>query len=138
MLEKLLTRDQFRETVLSRHAGKCCVPDCLIPAVDAHHILNRNLYVEAEEFGGYFFGNGANLCSAHHLQAEQTLIRTKDLYAWCQIDTPATPRHLSPDLEYDTWGNVWLDAYNRLKGELWDDEGCQKALRAAHVLWMFS
>ena len=135
---RLLSRDQFRTQTLERHQGVCVVPDCNLPNVDAHHILNRNLFLAVEELGGYFLENGAGLCSQHHLAAEYTLISTKDLYLWCGIIEPAIPTHLNPEFEYDTWGNRVINEYSREAGELFHDEGCQKALKTAHLLWQFS
>jgi hypothetical protein len=131
----LLTRDQFREQTLARKAGYCCVPDCKRKAVDAHHILNRNLFSDDDEFGGYFVNNGAQLCSAHHYDAELTRITVEDLRKYCEIITPAIPHHLSTTVSYDCWGNENVDNGYRVMGEMFNDEGCQKALKAAGVLW---
>jgi hypothetical protein len=134
---KLLTREQFRTLTLNRNNGNCVVQPCDQKSVDAHHILNRNLFIEPEEFGGYFLENGSGLCSKHHLLAEQTLISTPQLYEWCEIIEPAIPVHLEPEYEYDTWGNIVINEYERIPGELFNDEGCQKALTTGRVLWMF-
>ena len=136
-MSKILTRDTFRRLILTRNNGNCVVPECALPAVDAHHILNRRLFKQPEEFGGYFVENGAGLCSHHHMAAEFTIISTRDLYLFCGINEPCIPAHLSKENEYDTWGNVVVNEYSRVKGELFDDEGCQKALRAGSVLWHF-
>jgi len=133
---KLLTRDLFRESTLARNGGLCLEPSCPLPAVDAHHILNRRLFKEDFEYGGYFFENGAGLCSTHHLEAERTIISNSSLYSWANIAVPAIPAHLDPSLEYDTWGNIVVSDYERLAGELFTDEGCQKALKAGQKLWM--
>jgi hypothetical protein len=125
---RLLTRDQFREQVLARHGGRCCVPGCGQQAVDAHHIFNRNLFRAAHELGGYFVANGANLCSVHHLDAEQTRITVADLWAWCGVTDPILPEHLATDTGYDTWGNPVTADGRRLPGELFWTEACQKAL----------
>lgn len=135
MSARLLTRDAFRETVLARLGGRCCVPGCVAEAVDAHHILNRNLFKAAHEFGGYFVENGAGLCEKDHLAAEQTVISVEDLRAWCQIAEPVLPEHLSDDTGYDTWGNPVMPDGTRLPGELFYTDGCQKALRS--VLHLF-
>lgn len=133
----LLTRDNFRKLVLERNNGICVIPECLKAAVDAHHILNRNLFHDEDEFGGYFYENGSGLCSIHHLDAEYTLISTSDLYAYCGIQSPRIPNHFDPKLEYDTWGNEITGLYSRARGEMFKDEGCQKALSKAGVLWYF-
>jgi len=136
-MSKLLSRDEFRISTLARNAGVCVVPSCGLESVDAHHILNRNLFTDDSEFGGYFMENGAGLCSTHHLDAERTIITTDSLYEYCGYDR-ILPMHLDPAYSYDTWGNVVISDYERIAGELFSDEGCQKALSAAGVLWMFA
>lgn len=133
---KLLSRDQFRELTLQRFNESCCVPQCPEKAVDAHHILNRNLFIGKEE-GGYYLENGAGLCSTHHYQAELTLLTVEDLRFWCNIISPAIPEALNPQTSYDCWGNEIVNSYTRLPGILFTDEGCQKALKKAGVLWQF-
>ena len=135
-MPKLLARDEFRTQTLARNGGVCVVPSCPESAVDAHHILNRNLFTEPEEFGGYFIENGSGLCSRHHLDAERTLIATEDLYSYCGVER-VVPAHFDDDYSYDTWGNIVISEHERIAGEMFGDEGCQKALKAAGVLWMF-
>lgn len=134
---KLLTREEFRRQTLSRFGGRCVVPACSESAVDAHHILNRNLFTSSDQEGGYFLENGSGLCSVHHLDAERTLISTVDLYEWCEIATPAFPHDFDSALEYDTWGNIVREDGGRTRGPLFDNEGCQHALKAGGVLWKF-
>jgi hypothetical protein len=136
-MPKLLSRDEFRTQALARNKGVCVVFLCANKAVDAHHILNRNLFVDEDEFGGYFAENGAGLCDAHHLDAERTLIGTQTLYELCKVER-VLPHHLDASKEYDTWGNIIDGPYQRTAGELFTDEGCQKALARAGVMWMFS
>lgn len=126
---RLLSREEFSRVVLARHDGACCVPTCSAVADAAHHILNRNLFKAEHEFGGYYAENGANCCAAHHLDAETTDITVEQLREWCNITEPAMPEHLALDTAYDTWGNPVLPDGTRLPGELFDTEGCQKALR---------
>lgn len=135
MSPRLLTRDAFRETVLARLDGRCCVPGCGEQAGDAHHLLNRNLFKAANEFGGYYESNGSGLCAGHHLDAEETRLSVEDLREWCGIVDPVLPEHLAADTGYDTWGNPVLDDGTRLPGELFYTEQCQKALRS--VLHLF-
>jgi len=134
---KLLSRDAFRVQTLDRNNGLCCVPDCGDKAVDAHHILNRNLFIEDYEFGGYFFENGAQLCSKHHYDAELTLITVEQLRTWCNIADPAIPALLETDVVYDCWGNEVVENGFRIGGPLFVEEGCQKALKNAKLLWKF-
>lgn len=129
---RLLSRTEFREQVLARLGGRCCAPhdpeEGRVEAVDAHHILNRNLFRAPHEFGGYFLDNGAPICANHHLAAERTLISVEALRDWCGITTPVLPEHLATDTGYDTWGNPILADGTRLPGELFYTEACQKAL----------
>lgn len=132
----LLSRDTFRVQTLNRQKGVCCVPDCELPAVDAHHILNRNLFTDAGEFGGYFYGNGAQLCSGHHYDAELTKIATWDLWKWCEVE-PVVPSQFNADLKYDCWGNQIKEDGFRIAGPLFHDDGFQKILKVARISWLF-
>ena len=136
MPEKLLTREQFRLQTLSRQPG-CDMPFCSAEKVDAHHILNRNLWTEEHEKGGYFLSNGAGLCARHHYAAELTLLSVEDLRQSVGIVDFAMPARFNRGLVYDTWGNQILSTGVRKPGPLFNDPGCQKALKAAGVLWQF-
>lgn len=130
---QLLTREQFRAFGMSHYKSTCII--CYERAADVHHILNRNLFSEADE-GGYYRGNAAPLCAIHHLDAERTLINPNKLAAY--TDYPMVyPYTFSLDKSYDTWGNEIVDEFTRLPGPLFEDEGCQRALSAGRVLWMF-
>jgi len=67
----MLTRDAFREAVFKRDNYKCVL--CNKPAKDAHHIIERRLWIG----GGYFVNNGASLCHGCHLLAKQTEMSEK-------------------------------------------------------------
>lgn len=137
MMSRLMSRTEFRETVLQRAGGKCCVPNCDAKAVDAHHILNRNLFTAPDEFGGYFLANGAQLCNAHHYEAELTRITTEQLREWCE--TPLVlPQGWDESKSYDTWGNEVTSEYSRLRGPLFEDEGFQKILKLEQLGWQFN
>jgi hypothetical protein len=134
---KLVSRDEFRNRVLARAGGSCCVPTCTERAVDAHHILNRNLFLDENEFGGYFLENGAQLCSDHHYEAECTRLSVEDIRAWCSIKEAAIPSILHFELSYDCWGNEILPDGRRTPGPLYDDSGFQKLLSKANLRWLF-
>jgi hypothetical protein len=136
MNHRLLTRTEFRETVLQRSNGTCCVPECGAPAVDAHHILNRNLFPKPEEFGGYFYANGAQLCNSHHYEAELTRLTTEQLREWCSVPV-LLPIGWDESKSYDTWGNEVISEYSRSAGPLFEDEGFQKILKLAQLRWQF-
>jgi len=72
-MENILNRDEFREGVFKRDNYKCVI--CGLPAVDAHHIMERRLFSN----GGYFLDNGASLCEEHHLEAEMTILSTDEI-----------------------------------------------------------
>jgi hypothetical protein len=134
---KLLSRQDFKAIVLNRNQGTCCIPTCREEAVDAHHILNRNLFTGAHELGGYFLENGAGLCDEHHYQAEITLISVETLREACLVTVPAIPSQLSAEKTYDCWGNEILLNGFYARGPLFSDSGCQKALRAGGKIWNF-
>lgn len=121
-MEKLLSRDHFRNQVFARDGNKCVI--CGKPAVDAHHILERRLFPD----GGYYLGNGASLCEEHHIKAEETTLTCEAIREACGIETTILPPHLYPDTRYDKWGNPFLDNGMRARGDLFDDVSVQKIL----------
>lgn len=126
-----LGREKFRELVFARDDNKCVV--CGDPAQDAHHIMERRLFDD----GGYYLDNGASLCGACHLGAEQTSLSPETIRARAGIQTVWLPDHLYPDYEYDKWGNIMNANGTRIKGELFFDESVQKALAAGGKLGLF-
>lgn len=124
------SRDQFRKKVFERDNYKCV--NCLKPAVDAHHILERRLFDD----GGYHINNGASLCSDCHILAEKTDLSVEFLREKCSIKKPHLPEHLYTDNIYDKWGNIILQNQTRLKGELFYDESVQKIL--SDKLYLFT
>lgn len=130
-MNKLLTRDNFREGVFSRDAHRCVVRNqgirCSNAAVDAHHILERRLFGD----GGYYLANGASVCEQHHLDAEKTLLSCEDLREWCGIKEIVLPEHLYRDQPYDKWGNPILPNGQRMQGELFNDTSVQTILAAS-------
>lgn len=127
---KLLSRDEFRNMVFERDQHKCLV--CQAPAQDSHHIIERRLF----ENGGYYLENGASVCGACHLKAEQTLISCDELRQLAGITKFPLPEHFYRDQQYDKWGNIILPNGNRVKGELFNDASVQKVLEP--VLHLFS
>jgi len=62
--KKKQIRENFRNEVFSRDKNKCL--KCGKPAVDAHHITDRNEMPN----GGYVKENGISLCADCHVKAE--------------------------------------------------------------------
>jgi len=131
-VDKLLTRDGFRESVFERDEHTCVF--CHLPAVDAHHIIERRLWPD----GGYYISNGASVCEEHHLACEMTTISVEEVREACGILKPIIPPHLYGDQIYDKWGNIVLPNTQRLKGELFFDESVQKILGKGGVLDLFT
>jgi hypothetical protein len=131
-MNKLLTRDQFREGVFERDHHKCVV--CGEPAVDAHHILERRLWPDS----GYYMNNGTSVCGQHHIECEMTIITVEQIREYCGIEKAILPPHLYTDQVYDKWGNPILPNGQRLKGELFHDESVQKILRKGRFLQDFT
>ena len=129
MASTLLTRDQFRESVFARDKHTCV--NCGQPGVDAHHIIERRLFPD----GRYYLDNGVTLCSACHEAAEATEISCEALRDFAGITEVVLPVHFEPGV-YDKWGNCILPNGQRLQGELFLEEGVQKALR--NKLYLFT
>lgn len=129
----LLSRTDFRERVIARRGGRCCVPDCDSPAADAHHIIERRLWIQPEELGGYFMANGAAVCEVHHLDSERTVISPDQLREYCNIRSAVLPGefYLDGDVGYTKWGDAVLPDGQRLPGPLFWDESVQKILGTA-------
>jgi hypothetical protein len=73
---------------------------CDLPAIDAHHIIERRLFKATHEKGGYFLNNGASLCEKHHMEVEQTILSCQEIRQRC-IDSIMLLEHFYSDLEYD-------------------------------------
>lgn len=131
-LFKLLSRDDFKAAVFARDGYKCLV--CKEPAIDAHHILERDLFDD----DGFYLENGASVCSECHIKAEKTLISVEELRALAGIKEPALPPGIYKEDVVDKWGNYILANGTRLRGPLFYDDGCQKILKAAQLLDLFS
>jgi len=121
-MHELLTRDQFRESVLKRDGHKCVV--CKQPAQDAHHIIERRLFDD----GGYYLDNGASLCSKHHIEAEKTILSCEEIRRFAKVQKKVIPNHFDTDANYDKWGNIILTNGRRVIGELFYDESVNKIL----------
>lgn len=130
-MDKLLDRESFHRDVLARSQGKCIF--CDMPAVNAHHILERKLYLD----GGYYLSNGAAVCEAHHWQCETTEFSVEDVRAAAGIDRPALPAGFEPGELYDKWGNRIRPDGLREPGPLFDDAGARKALAKGGKLGLF-
>lgn len=131
MKNKLLSRDEFKESVFERDSYKCVI--CGDKAKDDHHIIERRLFSD----GGYYLDNGASLCEKHHIMAEETTISCDDLREKIGIENIILPEHLYSDYKYDKWSNIILPSQDRLKGELFYDESVQKILKQGGVLHLF-
>jgi hypothetical protein len=134
MADTLLTREAFTEAVLARSGGTCVI--CGMPAVDAHHIMERRLFPD----GGYYLGNGAALCEEHHLAAEMTILSVEEIRKACGIPEAkkVLPPAYYPDEQYDKCGNVIMNSGFRMRGELFDDPSVRKILGQGGVLSQFS
>lgn len=89
------------------------------------HILDRKLFSD----GGYYLGNGASVCEAHHWEVEKTNISVEDVYKACGITEPVIPPQLDKNKSYDKWGNLILDNGMREPGDMFFEENVQKILK---------
>lgn len=139
--EALLTRTQFREQALERSKKNCvlCAREGIaVEATEVHHAIERRLFKEIHEKGGFFASNAIPVCNHHHRLCEQTVISVEDACRAAGIDKPILPSHLYPDSRYDKWGNAILPNGTRLKGELFHDESVQRILKEGGVLPSFT
>lgn len=123
-------RDEFRKAVLRRDGGRCVAPGCGKTGTDVHHLIERRLFPD----GGYCENNGVSLCSAHHLEAERTLLDPEDLRTAAGICETVLPPGWDPGLQYDKWGNIIGADGRRYPGPLFWEDPVQKALREGNML----
>ena len=128
-LATLLTREAFKVAVFDRDGFACVI--CESSAVDAHHILDRKLFVD----GGFYLNNGASLCSPCHLEAEKTVISVDVIRDACGITSPVLPSGFDAGTAYDKWGNRIDTDGLRHPGPLFDDDGARKILRISGLLY---
>ena len=114
MNDKLLSRNDFRNMVFKRDRNNCIIPNCNKSAVDAHHIIERRLWQDTSEFGGYFLCNGASLCEEHHIAAEKNFYPPQYLWNILKIDNPIRPKSFKHNVDYTKWG-VELKIPNRYR-----------------------
>lgn len=99
-----MTRDEFTQGVFSRDNHLCVVPGCGKSAADAHHILERKLWLQDDPHPeGYLLDNGASLCEQHHIHAEAGHFPPEALRRWLCLET-VLPRQLDPTRLWDKWG----------------------------------
>lgn len=113
MVAKNQDRLRFQHTVFERDGGCCIVPDCARAAVDAHHLIERSLWVESDEHGGYLLNNGVSLCARCHKLAELGALPVDALRYWAGIKDVILPRGLDLAGIYDKWGRVIRQAPDR-------------------------
>lgn len=101
-MNKLLTRDEFRDSVLKRDGYKCVFCPC-VDNLAVHHIIERKLFDD----GGYYLDNGASLCEKCHLKAEKAIesYLPREVRDACGIENVVLPKELDLSHEYDKWGN---------------------------------
>lgn len=99
-------RAKFREEVFARDGSMCVVPGCKRHAADAHHIIERALWKDPSELGGYMKDNGASLCELHHMDAEQGFLSPTALRRYIRLANLFTilPKGFDPNKDYDKWG----------------------------------
>lgn len=131
-MKKLLTRDDFRESVFERDGYRCVA--CGENAADAHHIIDRALWSDGE----YYLNNGASVCEDCHMKCETTEISVEEIRSLAGIDTVVVPENLDASLRYDKWGNEILSNGMRMKGEMFFKDSVQKLLRQANMLSLFT
>jgi hypothetical protein len=120
--DRLLSRDEFRESVFARDAHRCVF--CTEPAVDAHHLIERKLFAD----GGYYLANGISVCSSHHMACERTDISVVEGGEAAGIVTIMVPAGFDPAVPVDKWGNVVHPDGSRTAGPMIGLENVQKVM----------
>ena len=96
-------RTTFRTKVFERDNNLCVVPDCNSEADDAHHLIERRLWTENGEKGGYIVDNGVSVCNYHHQLAERNILSPQVLRMYANIDNRILPSQLDYSCDYDKW-----------------------------------
>src|ERR1700739_636643 len=99
---------------------------------DSHHIMERRLF----EDGGYYLENGVTLCEDCHIAAEDTSLSPDTLRLDAGIAKAVIPPQREEEGTYDKWGNPVLANGQRFMGELFHEEGVQRALK--NYLYLFT
>lgn len=98
------SRDEFRLGTFRRDNNTCVVPGCGKPAIDAHHIMERALWLADDLFPeGYHPHNGASVCELHHRACEANAIPPAALRRWLNVPT-ILPQQLDPNKIWNKWG----------------------------------
>jgi hypothetical protein len=151
-LTPILSPAAFRFAVLRRDGARCvaCPPNDGAAVrgvdraagdgspIDVHHLLHPRLWTAPDEEGGHIVDNGVTLCAGHRREAEATRLTVARLRELAGIARAPVPAFLSAEDAYDHWGNVLLPNGTRLRGPLFDDGDCQRALAAGGVLGDFT
>lgn len=124
---KLLSRTEFREQVLSRSDHQCVMCGNT-KASDAHHIIERRLFPD----GGYYLNNGAAVCADCHWLCESTDISVEQVREAAGVEVLNPPNFYYDD-HIDKWGNYISprDYWLRYPGPLADDPSVLKVLGMA-------
>lgn len=122
---KLLTRDNFRESVLRRDGGRCAL--CQSPGTEAIHVLDRQLWAD----GGFYLGNGATVCARCRARCESTEVSVEQLREAARISEVLLPPSLHAGSRYDRWGNPYLPSGRRVLGQLGFEPSVRQALAPA-------
>jgi len=96
-------REYFRNAVFRRDNYKCVVPSCQKEAKDAHHLLERKLWINKEQKEGYLIDNGVSVCEEHHKLAERNVICPQVFRMWLNLPT-VLPIQLNGNKDYNKWG----------------------------------
>jgi hypothetical protein len=97
-------RDNIREVVFTRDSNKCVVPWCQHKPDDAHHLIERKLWDESGENGGYILNNLVSVCEPHHKLCENNTILPQTLREWVGIQDVVLPKTFDKTKQYDKWG----------------------------------
>lgn len=132
-MNKLLTREEFRNFCLERDNHECVV--CRSKdALSVHHIIERRLFHDY----GYYAENGATLCDPCHLKAESTEYSCEFIREKAGIKKTILPDDYYKDHIYTKWGDIVLENGQRMKGPLFYDDSVQKILKQGPNIGLYT
>ena len=138
-MNALLSREQFRERVFARDGGRCVF--CGEEACDAHHLLERKLFTDPDEAGGYFLNNGISVCERHHLECEATKLSPQQGRDAAGITELVVPRLLADEPDPGSltkWGDPVSTDGVRHPGPLFFEPEVQASLRRSGQIALYS
>lgn len=99
-------REIFRNAVFRRDNYRCVVPSCNKEAIDAHHLVERKLWIGKQK-EGYLVDNGVSVCEEHHKLAEKNVLCPQVFRMWLNLPI-VQPEYFDDEEDYNKWGETFV------------------------------